>query len=1389
MKKIPLFVFATSIILLLTLSGCYRTKPIISETIYNPEPMNGSEINVNNIYLKWEFSLEEKYVEKFIVYYSDNPDEMGRSFEVSNDYFPALNLKAGTWFWRIEAIDLKGNVTVSPIWNFRVKGENIPKPINDDDPVLDPSLIVTNVENDSFQLSWTEFLDTSDPDYEINYTVYLYKKEMLSVPRNVDSMIRGIADYVVETTDTSYHFENMGSKTKYDFTILARNRIGNSAEVGTSEVMTGNRIPVGLQIISPVECESNVSTDLTLTWKAAVDPDGDPVRYFIYLDNIPNTNRMVGSIDGTTDCYYKPQEIETGKNYYWTILVKDSNGAATRTTQHSFRTVSPSIPQPIPVFPENNRNDIDSTSDILFQWLYSPKIKYSILFGESPKFLRKIGTNIISGNYKFKGEILPEKSYYWKVIAENENGCACESEIFTFKTTKIPEANFLSALTNKEGTQIEITFDRNMTDPSGNHSQFSVYINTDQKINIETISVSIKPGDAKKYLLSLGQAVNYGDKINLSYSSGNIKSTSGGNLRPFSATEVINYISGEKPICNSASVTTNGKSVIISFDKTMNSPSGKKEQFGVLVEGYVNEIDGIDFFEGNKSIYELKLRNPIGKGNRVHVSYTRGNITAENGGELETFVNRSVFNGSVNIIVNKNTGWNFRNINSAIDYAVKGDTILVLPGIYRETVNFDGKEIEVKSNYENNPEAKNETVIDGENSRPNILFITNESNKSILRGFVIRNGYFANVQDITPILIRKDVSGGITIHNASPTIYDNTIIENKSLTGAGMVISGGNPSVFNNVFSHNRTDIHYPEDGRGGAIYIEGGNETDSNPRIYSNTFVENNSFIGSNIYLKKSGERVNILNFEGRKWKHFNSPPEEINYIENTETNNNIYSNNSILTLKRSLKDEGEYICFSTSETSQGSSSIDKNSLYEGDSENITLSYTSGQLFRNGSIKFNLPKGFDFTDAYFTFTDNSTRCVREEEINNHSTIIEGIFCNPGDTIKITLVNQLIPTGSKDGIDYEFSCNGDADGQWKSFDYSDFDTEKTCLKVKVCLFDIEGKVLTNDNDLNGDVKVTLEGFIDDEKITKEAIIDLVNNNYIFNDIKPGNYSLITESITSDEHSKDIISLEITRNSTNPIIIPSLVIRKKADHIIVLRDVAAWSSPNAIPDILEELGFTSGEGKGKYEIKGSGYINSIAEFDTSHLLIVEGDQTTEFYDVYKQNTDKFDDFVNEGGTIFWVASDKGWTNGDFTGTLPGGLTWLDKHLKQNIIVNQSNPLLEDFPEVPLNGNSASHGGFDNLSQCDEITNAVTLINEYGDSNNNPTFISYTFGLGRVIASCTPLEFYVTNEYQDSKWFVLLLRRSIELALNLPFTPSSAIDNSENYIKHEISSSGL
>ncbi len=152
-------------------------------------------------------------------------------------------------------------------------------------------------------------------------------------------------------------------------------------------------------------------------------------------------------------------------------------------------------------------------------------------------------------------------------------------------------------------------------------------------------------------------------------------------------------------------------------------------------------------------------------------------------------------------------------IQAGINAANNGDTVLVAPGRYNETIDFKGKAITVESS-----EGPDYTAIvwaypvtHADTFYPFVVtFQTNETRSSVLSGFAITGaGLPFNFFQTTAIVgfsvvAQGQVTGGIEVLNgASPTIVNNVITGNGC---AGIFSSDGAPLIQNNEIS----DTTYP---------------------------------------------------------------------------------------------------------------------------------------------------------------------------------------------------------------------------------------------------------------------------------------------------------------------------------------------------------------------------------------------------------------------------------------------------------------------------------------------------------------------------------------------------------------------------------------------------
>lgn len=201
--------------------------------------------------------------------------------------------------------------------------------------------------------------------------------------------------------------------------------------------------------------------------------------------------------------------------------------------------------------------------------------------------------------------------------------------------------------------------------------------------------------------------------------------------------------------------------------------------------------------------------------------------------------------------INVGPGQTYTTIQSGIDAANNGDTVLVATGTYNENIDFKGKAITVISSR-----GATKTIIQGDGTAPVVTFSNTEGRNSVLNGFTIRgisNPTWSQYQSgvlvgsaptILNNIITNNPCNGIDVEFGGPLIQGNVISNTNesnngngscgSFTGSGIVLGGGySPSVvIGNMIIHNQHANAY--DGGGLIIWAA------ENSVIENNVFADN---------------------------------------------------------------------------------------------------------------------------------------------------------------------------------------------------------------------------------------------------------------------------------------------------------------------------------------------------------------------------------------------------------------------------------------------------------------------------------------------------------------------------------------------------------------------
>ncbi len=147
-------------------------------------------------------------------------------------------------------------------------------------------------------------------------------------------------------------------------------------------------------------------------------------------------------------------------------------------------------------------------------------------------------------------------------------------------------------------------------------------------------------------------------------------------------------------------------------------------------------------------------------------------------------------------------------IQSAIDAASNGDTLIVMPGTYYENLDLKGKAITLRSVDPTDPDIVSATIIDGSSSGSVISCVSGEARDTVISGFLITNGS-GTMYDT----YNEYCGGGMYISSSSPIVSYCAFSGISTGYGAGIFCDSSSPVIDNCTFYDNAAE------DAGGGVY------------------------------------------------------------------------------------------------------------------------------------------------------------------------------------------------------------------------------------------------------------------------------------------------------------------------------------------------------------------------------------------------------------------------------------------------------------------------------------------------------------------------------------------------------------------------------------------
>ena len=200
------------------------------------------------------------------------------------------------------------------------------------------------------------------------------------------------------------------------------------------------------------------------------------------------------------------------------------------------------------------------------------------------------------------------------------------------------------------------------------------------------------------------------------------------------------------------------------------------------------------------------------------------------------------------------------------------------------------------------------------------------------------------------------------------------------------------------------------------------------------------------------------------------------------------------------------------------------------------------------------------------------------------------------------------------------------------------------------------------------------------------------------------------------------------------------------YVLLIQDTLPWST-NSNVTLLNYL--TNAGQLGGWEIATTQEAASL-DFSDYDLIYIANDQTTATYDRLALLNEKLTQFAQDGGVLIYGACDYGWTAGDLSYTLPGGVSLNKFFSHRNYIADASHDIITGvltggirITDSILYSTFSSHAGFSGLPEGANII--------LRDSRGEPTLVEYPLGEGYVIASSLTWEYTYVRTFMDGTSF--------------------------------------
>ncbi len=289
------------------------------------------------------------------------------------------------------------------------------------------------------------------------------------------------------------------------------------------------------KMVSPA-FNSTVSDTVSFQWEAASNASS----YYVVISQNPDLSNPVHTSADLTGLSYQ-YILSPNQSYYWSTYAKNSDGRISWSEIWSFQTTAtpPLIAVPRTIYLK--QGDI-RTLPLLFTGgdagsktatvtsLPAEGALYQYNGGIPGAQISTVPTDVTDASFNLiysasgaAGNDVGNFDFHFTDIT----GTSADAT-YTINVSPPGVPNFMYAA--KEIDRVEITFDRNMADPTGKHLEFAV---EDNGVGVTSASCSLKAGDPTTIVVYVSPNINIANSITVAYTKGTVTAESTGVLESF----------------------------------------------------------------------------------------------------------------------------------------------------------------------------------------------------------------------------------------------------------------------------------------------------------------------------------------------------------------------------------------------------------------------------------------------------------------------------------------------------------------------------------------------------------------------------------------------------------------------------------------------------------------------------------------------------------------------------------------------------------------------------------------------------------------------------------------------------------------------------------------